>query len=101
MRLYDRVKELMEQYPSVRNSDRKLIWAVWNDLGLCQFDHITVENYEKSPSLESITRARRKVQELHPELQATKSVRSARLNKETKFPSWVFREEVKGQIKFL
>lgn len=85
-KLYDLVKELLTEYPELRNSDKKLQWAVWTRKGLVGEYRgapiITKNSFYYAPPSESITRARRKVQENHPELQAVKAVKDARDKKE-------------------
>jgi hypothetical protein len=95
MKLYDRVKKMLELDHRLRSDDKALLWSLTprHDSYV-----MTKEEFMSAPTYESVTRARRKVQELHPELQAVKSVRIARMKKELNFPSFVFREELpKGQ----
>lgn len=94
MKTYDLVHKLLVEYEPLRSSDKKLLWAVWNRLGLTTNNKITKEDYYKAPSSESVTRARRKVQENHPDLQATPEVQKARAKKETKKGFNVYHEEV-------
>lgn len=85
-KLYDIIKVLLEKYPELRSSDKKLQWAVWTEKNLVgelnELKYITKNSFYNAPPSESITRARRKVQENHPELQATKAVKEARDKKE-------------------
>lgn len=78
MKLYDLVKDIMINNPYTRNSDKELIWVVLVRKGFATDNIISKENFKRSPTFESITRARRKVQELHPELQATRVVKDKR-----------------------
>lgn len=98
MRIYDLVKQILEENPDTRNSDKKLIWKVWEVLDLTGLDVIIYDNFMKAPSSESITRARRKIQELHPSLQATESVRRQRQQIEDQRGTYIFREEIKEQV---
>jgi len=87
-KLYDIVKDLLVTYPELRNSDRKLLWAVWWKKGLVIGDEpersfIKRDSFYSAPPSESVTRARRKVQENHPELMASKAVQEARDKKES------------------
>lgn len=94
MKLYDLVKSLLVEHEELRNSDKRLLWAVWWKKGLVNRDSITRASFYLAPSAESVTRARRKIQELHPELQATEEkVRRARQQKEETKGTFVFREE--------
>lgn len=90
MKLYDKVRHILETRPHTRSSDKALIWEVmthYEDLS-----SVTKEMFDDCPAFESITRARRKVQELHPNLQAVQEVKTARDNKQSNYPSWVFRD---------
>lgn len=102
-KIYDLVKDLLTLYPPIRNSDKKLIWAVWTRLGLVTHgrvsSYISKENFYLAPASESVTRARRKIQELHPELQATSSVKRERTVKEKTKGSFVFRENTAVFVK--
>lgn len=92
--LYDKVKELLIKYPELRNSDRKLLWATWYVLGLVTDGVIAKDNFYKAPSSESITRARRKVQENNPELQASEKVKKERIIKQNSKGTFVYREQL-------
>lgn len=101
MKLYDRVKKILEKYPNTRNSDKELMWAVWWEKQLIQTEagkpvavsRIMYMDFLNAPMPESITRARRKVQELHPELAPTRdAVKRARKVKEETKGTFVFRE---------
>lgn len=78
MKIYDLVKELLYRHRELRSSDKSLLWAVWYEKGLIYQGTLSREGFLSAPSSESITRARRKVQENHPELQAVKSVKQER-----------------------
>lgn len=97
MKLYDQVKDLLVKYPELRSSDKKLLWAVWTRKGLVtesgNYRAICKEDFYKSPSSESVTRARRKVQENFPALQATPQVQDQRNIKEQTKGTFVYREE--------
>jgi hypothetical protein len=101
MRIYDIVKDILEKSPACRDSDKRLIWNVWNRKTLVQINRddlrqsrILFMDYMNAPSSESITRARRKIQELHPELQSSEAVRKMKDKKEETKGSFVYREEV-------
>lgn len=86
MRTYDRVKILLEQSVDCRNSDKILIWAFWRAEGKLAaggslFDQgytLSENNFMSATAPESIIRARRKVQELYPNLRATETVKAKR-----------------------
>ena len=68
------VKQLLEQDPELRDSDRKLMAVIWNNHihnpnQLSTFDFLHHLYVGDLPSYESITRARRKVQQENPHLQ--------------------------------
>lgn len=94
MKLYDLTKQLLEQYEPLRSDDKKLLWAVWTKMKLVEAGSITKELYYKAPSSESVTRARRRVQENNPELQATQAVQEARKQIEKEKGTHVYRDEV-------
>lgn len=92
MKLYDLVKEILIEEPFTRNSDKGLIWEVLNSKGLLVDGCLTWERFKRCPSFESITRARRKVQEIHPELQANEAVREVRRQKSMGNPIDIFKD---------
>lgn len=101
MKLYDTVKMILVKYPYTRNSDKRLIWFVWSYKQAIQhyvkeprISRILFMDYMNMPSSESITRARRKVQENHPELRSTKPVQDLKDAKELTKGTFVFREEL-------
>jgi len=72
--LFDRVRGMLEKHPHLRDNDNALLSNIWwNDS-----DSESKEEFLKELSTgnlvapESITRARRKVQEQHPELRGKK-----------------------------
>lgn len=65
MKLFDRVYKLLKDHQELRDDDKKLTWSVWALEGLA-WNMMTKEAYLKATSAESITRARRKVQEEYP-----------------------------------
>lgn len=68
MKTYDLVKKLLTEYPELRNSDKKLIWKVWEVQGVAK-TYITKQDFmEKAELSETIRRARQLVMEEHPEL---------------------------------
>lgn len=96
VKVYDLVWRILEEHEEARSSDKELIWIVWQELGLTFNNNSCIDLLEfgRSPSLESITRARRKVQELHPELAAVKNVEKLRNKKEATRGTFIFREKV-------
>lgn len=78
MKLYDLAKSILEKYPPTRNDDNKLIWVILGELGYISNGSISKKDFINAPSFESITRARRKIQELNPELDSNEFVKKAR-----------------------
>jgi hypothetical protein len=97
--IYDLVCELLHVKEVYRNSDTKLMWRVWADLGYAELIggkwYISFENFKKAPSTESIRRSRQKVQENIPSLKATDpQVRKLRGQKEDMKGNFVYHEEL-------
>ena len=90
MKLYDRVKAILEKYPDTRKSDKKLMWAVWWQKQMIQqptglgimYSRIQFMDFMNATNPESITRVRRKIQEEHPELASSAAVQAAKDKKE-------------------
>ena len=73
----DDVKLFLTKYPSLRDDDEKLMANIWNshignleDVDAKEILHM-LANHEL-PSYESISRCRRKLQELYPDLRGDK-----------------------------
>ena len=75
MKIYDLVKNILENSEQTRNSDKLLIWEVYKKIGIVKDvewfgdrEAIIRDNFlsARIPATETITRARRKIQELHP-----------------------------------
>lgn len=99
MRTYDIVLKLLREHEELRSSDRKLLWAIWEWQGIAD-THISKEKFlSASVVAEGITRARRKAQELHPELQATQEVKKARKIKQEQKSELIF-DEVRQVYKY-
>lgn len=86
MKVYDKVKQILEKYPECRNNDKELIWTFLAE------DRFTISRYffMQAPSFESITRVRRNIQKTHPELQAIKKIKEARKAKQKSFPRFLY-----------
>lgn len=94
MKLYDTVYDLLKKYPALRNSDKLLIWNVWGFSNKLNMGYITRDNFMRAISPESITRCRRKIQELYPELCSSKSVQIEKDAKKKQKGTFIFREEL-------
>lgn len=78
-----KVHDLLVRYPEVRDSD-KLLWLAYNALHNDLKEVIGTGSYKMfkdwvlkvdTPVFESLSRARRKIQEAHPELEGAKAQR--------------------------
>ena len=84
------VKKILEELPEARNNDMLLYYRVCEArnrtcLGM-PFGMVLVNLKEfKLPSFKSVERARRKVQEKHPELAARKDIKDVRKEEENKY----------------
>ena len=88
-----RVYFLLQTYPGIRESDRKLIWEYWETFDKIVYsredtgkphDYVDVIDYVgfmKATSPETIRRAAAKMRELFPELRGTRDVQSRRKEK--------------------
>lgn len=94
MKLYDLVRSLLERYPNLRDSDKYLIWAIWSERGYCQNRNLSFQDYMRAPVPESITRARRKVQEDHPELSSSIKIQTQKDQKESTKGMFIYHEKV-------
>lgn len=96
MKLYDTIKHLLQINPELRDSDKKLQWNIWAQQGYVKGDVMTYEAFMKNTLInpETIRRTRQKVQEKHPELQASKSVQLERNKKRKTKGTWIYREKI-------
>lgn len=105
MKTYDLILKLLDQEPELRNSDKRLIWRVWQKTGFVKegvsFSYIPYQYFmsKKLPHPETIRRTRQKIQELHPELGAVADVARAREEKAKSKGTWIFREETQTYVK--
>lgn len=80
--LFERVKYCLTAFKETRDSDNKLIYAVFRTYGMsptATFASVVNAITEKRlPTFASVTRAKRKVVELHPELDCSSKVRDMR-----------------------
>jgi len=88
--IYDIVLRILQESTSCRDSDKKLIWNVLHIMGYVGEGGLDLAEFMRSPSFESITRARRKVQELHPELRSSKEVQKAKDLKQSEAGNFIF-----------
>lgn len=95
VKTYDLVGQILEEYVDCRNSDKKLLWEFWKRSGLISLDgSIHYQTFLYATSSESITRARRKVQEKYPELGSNKGVQKEKDKKESTKGTFIYSEIV-------
>ena len=88
------VKGVLEMYPTTRDDDFMLVACVYNTISEgrtnCISFNSTMVNHKNMglPSMESITRARRKLQSEYEELRATESMRRIRRKEEQDFKEY-------------
>ena len=102
MKLYDTVKEMLEKYPPLRDSDRLLIWNIWGKQGKLirsndpALTSISKQEFMLAASPESIRRCRQKIQENFPELRASENIQKEKDAIANQKGTHVYREELKG-----
>ena len=98
--LYTKVKHLLMEFPELRDSDRKLVWKIWGDEGSFDGYYRTVNfrGFMKATGYDTISRARRMVQNKCPELRGTLKVRIAKRIKQDSKGTFIFRETFTGQL---
>lgn len=96
MKLYDLVNKLLHSELPTRNSDKLLMWRVWEELRIVQNGVLIKDMFlrESCPTPESITRCRRKIQEKDITKEATASVTSVRRSKTRQKGTHIYREKV-------
>lgn len=78
LKIKDMVELVLVEYPKARDNDNFLVCKIWyrQNKEMCQsgsaMDLLVAFSQNKLISIESITRCRRKIQELRPELRGTK-----------------------------
>ena len=95
MKLYDLIKSLLTERQDLRDSDKKLIWAVFQELGYATSYTISFSDFTSPscPSTESIRRCRQKIQENVPELRGSQKVQKLRDDIEDQRGTHIYREE--------
>lgn len=99
-KLYNLVLKLLQEDSALRDSDKKLIWKVWESEGKLYQGVMTYGNL-LSPSTttpESVTRCRRQIQRLNPSLRASAGVQRFRKIKQATKGTYVFREETQSYV---
>lgn len=98
MKIYDLVKLILTEQKETRSNDKKLMLEVWSRQNVIYRanGHFAIDMQlfiTKATPAESITRARRKIQELHKDLRAVESVEEKRREKQKQKGTFVYREE--------
>jgi len=94
MKVYSKIKELLETNLLLRDSDRRLYWKMWEDQGLVHDGKINEEDFiYNSLSTETMRRNRQKIQETYPALKGTEKVMKMRKRQEQHWSN-LFGEEV-------
>lgn len=93
MKIFDKVKLMLEESPRLRDSDKKLYWE------LCNWgDTVHYMDWLEAPSYESVRRSRQKCQELFPELRGSEWVTARRREKEETKGTFIYREPVQENL---
>lgn len=93
----DLVKDILQENEQARNSDKILFFEVCKRLNNSVLDEklgdvlLTFNNFNL-PAFESVGRARRKIQEQHPELRPKKAVDVARYERTIDYEKFARRE---------
>lgn len=91
MKLYDKVKQMLQENPELRDSDDLLLLHYWREMGVIVNGRFIEDAFIRLKAKpESITRARRKVQEDHPSLNAIVEVEEERKVREGHFEMFTF-----------
>ena len=95
MKLYDKVKELLIADPSLRDSDKKLLWEVWRRLGYLSNGALYYDGLMKHgcPTFETVTRIRRKLQERFVDLRGSLPITKARRKKSQTKGAFIYKQE--------
>ena len=89
MKTYDYIKNLLTDFPELRDSDRKLIWRVWG-----KDKYITYQEFIDAPSPETVRRCRQMVQANNPELRSSKYIQEQKDKVERQRGTFVFRQQL-------
>jgi hypothetical protein len=89
--MYEIVKKVLTEDETTRLDDKKLIWRVYGSMGFVVNGVLDYGSFKNCPTPETVTRARRKVQELHPEL-TDKYTKRNRAKREMKKGFFVYNE---------
>lgn len=89
---HDEVFNIMFMYPDTRNNDKLLYYKVleeyYPDTLAMAVGSYLLDRYTKVPSIETVGRCRRKIQEDYPDMGATEKVKHRRRRKEQEFKEY-------------
>lgn len=106
-KVYDKVKILLENNPSLRDSDKKLMWTFWMNEHKASLGYMDYDDFMTATLPENIRRARQMVGNDFPQLQAiNETVRKLRRLKALEKGTFIYREtsynlSPQGQESFL
>lgn len=96
MKLYDRIRKLLEAEPRLRDSDKHLIWVIWKLEGKVDItgEFIRFKDFKEAISPETIRRTRQKVQADHLELASSPEIQREKDRKEQMGGNFVYQERL-------
>ena len=89
---HDEVFHIMFTYPATRSNDKLLYYKVLEEfhpdtLAMAVGSYL-LDRYSNVPSIETVGRCRRKIQEDYPDMRATEKVKHRRQRKEREFKEY-------------
>ena len=87
-KIHNQVLAILRKYPQTRNSDAELHYILLKDFygtDTTMHTYYAITHRKDLPQIESVGRARRKCQELHPDLRAEANVEAGRMLNEEEF----------------
>lgn len=94
MKTYDLIYKLLSDNPKLRDSDRLLMWKIWEMTGSVKNGVMTQEGFMNAEHFETIRRTRQKVQEDHEELKSSPRIQAYKDEKQASKGTFVYREKV-------
>lgn len=94
MKTYDLIYKLLKENPRLRDSDRLLMWRIWEMTGAVKNGVMTQEGFMNAEHFETIRRTRQKVQEDHEELKSSPLIQAYKDDKQSTKGTFVYREQV-------
>lgn len=97
MLLFDKIKYLLIQDPSLRDSDKLLQWRIWAQQGYVMNGSISFECFMNNHLIntETVRRTRQKVQENFPDLRSSERIQKFKDTKRKTKGTFVYREPLK------